>query len=252
MGRLEGKVAIITGAARGQGASHARRFVAEGARVVIGDVGEEDGTALAAELGPSARFVRLDVADEGSWRAALELTHAELGPPTVLVNNAAIVEFVGLLEQSREAFQRVLDVNLVGPWLGIKIVAPAIAAAGGGSIVNVGSTAAFEGYSGVGAYAASKWGLRGLTKSAAVELGPRGIRVNAVHPGAIATTMLRGDHDDASRFAGQPISRAGRPEEVTNMVVYLASDEASYSTGGDFVVDGGVTAGGLPPSARRS
>lgn len=250
MGRLDGKVAIVTGAAQGQGAAHACRFVAEGASVVLGDVDEADGTALAAELGRAARFVRLDVADEESWRAALHLACAELGPPTVLVNNAGIVEFTSLLEQPREAFQRLLDVNLVGPWLGIKTVAPAMAAAGGGSIVNICSTAALEGYFGVGAYVASKWGLRGLTKSAAMELGPLGIRVNAVHPGAIATAMLRGDPNDESRFSGQPIARAGRPEEVTNMVVYLASDEASFSTGGDFVVDGGATAGGLPPSAR--
>jgi 3alpha(or 20beta)-hydroxysteroid dehydrogenase len=246
MARLDGKVAIITGAARGQGAAHARRFVAEGAKVVIADVLRNEGITLAAELGDSALFARHDVTEGSSWEAVLEITIDSFGLPNVLVNNAGVVVFTPILEQEPDEFHRVIAVNLVGPLLGMKWIGRAMARVGGGSIVNICSTAALQGYHDEGAYCASKWALRGLTKTAALEFGSLGVRVNAVHPGPIATQMLRGDHTDERRFSGQPIRRAGRAEEVANMVVYLASDEASYSTGGDFVVDGGASSGQVP------
>jgi 3alpha(or 20beta)-hydroxysteroid dehydrogenase len=250
MGRMDGKVAIITGGARGQGASHARRFVAEGARVVVGDVLDDDGAALADALGNSARFSHLDVTSEDSWRATVELTSTEFGAPTVLVNNAGIVRHGQLLDVELAEFQRILDVNLIGTWLGIKSVAPSMIAAGGGSIINIASTGALVGYTNVGAYVASKWGVRGLTKTAALELGQRGIRVNSVHPGVIQTPMLSYDPTDPALWASQPVPRVGQPEEITQLVVFLASDESSFSTGSEFVADGGQTAGSAAPSTK--
>ncbi len=246
--RLDGKVAIISGGARGQGAEEARRFVAEGAAVVIGDILHDDGRALAAALGEQARFAPLDVTDEGSWREALALTLDVFGPPSVLVNNAGIVHFGNLVDTSEADFRRVLDVNLVGVFLGMHVVAPSMADGGGGSIVNISSSAGITGFPLVSAYVASKWGVRGLTKTAALELGPSGIRVNSVHPGGIDTPLIRDPEtttvDMFEPFAQTlPIARIGTVADVAALVAFLASDESSYCTGAEFVIDGGQTAG---------
>ncbi len=247
MGRLDGKVALITGGARGQGAGEARRFVAEGASVVIADVLDDPGEALAAELGSNARFASLDVTDEEAWRRAVEATVTAFGSLTVLVNNAGVLLFHQLVNTPAEEFRRLIDVNLVGTFLGIKTAAPAMADSGGGSIVNISSVAGLIGLPGVSAYAASKYGVRGLTKSAAIELGDAGIRVNSVHPGSVDTPMIRPEGmegADYSAFYEQlPIKRLGTVDDVTNVVLFLASDEASYVTGGEFVVDGGQSTG---------
>lgn len=247
MSRLAGKVALITGAARGQGAAEARRFVAEGAKVVIADVLEPEGRALAAELGDAACFQSLDVTCAEQWQAAVEVTQAQFGKLDVLVNNAAILRMAPLEHCSLEDYRRVIEVNQVGCWLGMKSVLSAMRQAGGGSIVNVSSTAGMEGVAYGTAYSASKFAVRGMTKSAALELGASGIRVNSVHPGGIDTAMARppemADFDPAQVYKGLPIPRIGQPEEVANLVLFLASDESSYCTGSEFIIDGGMLAG---------
>jgi len=183
-------VAFVTGGARGQGAAEARAFVRDGARVVIADIRDEEGEALAAELGEAAHYVHLDVADEDQWRAAVGAAEAAFGPVTALVNNAGVIRSSPVTEETLDGFRRILDVNLVGAFLGVRAVAPAMTRAGGGSIVNVSSIAGLTAARGTAAYTASKWGLRGLTKTAAIELGGSGIRVNSVHPGVIDTELL--------------------------------------------------------------
>ncbi|AZI34913.1 putative oxidoreductase [Caenibius tardaugens NBRC 16725] len=247
MGRLSGKVAIVTGGARGMGAATVRLFVAEGARVAITDVLDAEGNALAAELGDAARFYHQDVTSEAGWAEVVKQTEADLGPVDVLVNNAGILMFKSLLATSLEEYERVLRVNLVGEFLGIKAVAPGMIARGKGSIVNVSSVDGMKGANSLGAYASSKWGVRGLTKVAAMELGHRGIRVNSVHPGGVDTAMT--NHNNASRetvnerFTNVPLQRVGGPEEVAAASLFLASDDASYMTGAEIVVDGGMTIG---------
>jgi 3alpha(or 20beta)-hydroxysteroid dehydrogenase len=248
MGRLEGKIAIVTGGARGMGASHARAMVAEGARVVVGDVLDDDGAALVKELGDAAAFVHLDVTDEESWAGALATTTDAFGVPSLLVNNAGIVKVGLIADMTKADFEHVLAVNLVGVWLGMRAVAPTMMQARAGSIVNVSSTAGLVGYPGVSGYVASKWGVRGITKSAALEFGQWGVRVNSIHPGAIDTPMVATAHVDDSMWASQPIPRIGQPAEVSALVVFLASDEASYCTGGEFVVDGGNVTGQAVPA----
>jgi 3alpha(or 20beta)-hydroxysteroid dehydrogenase len=249
MGRLDGKIAIVSGGARGMGASHCRTMVAEGAQVVVGDVLEDDGARLAKELGDAATFVPLDVTDEAAWSAALGHTIDTFGPPSVLVNNAGIVR-VGLMpDMTKQDFEDVLAVNLVGVWLGMRAVAPAMMNAGGGSIINVSSTAGLVGYPGISGYVASKWGVRGITKSAALELGTRGVRVKSIHPGAIETPMVAAAHVSDAMWSAQCIPRIGQPAEVSALVVFLASDESSYSTGHEFVIDGGNVLGQALPSA---
>ncbi|MBY9076598.1 glucose 1-dehydrogenase [Nocardioides sp. WL0053] len=242
MGKLDGRVAVVTGGARGIGASIARLFVAEGATVVIADRLESEGKALAAELGEPARFASLDVADEAQWQAVMDLASREFGAVGILVNNAGIVEFGTIEEQSPKEFQHVLDVNLVGPWMGMHAAVPSLRRAGRGVVINVSSTAGLMGYSNLGAYVASKWGLRGLTKTAALELAPDGIRVCSIHPGPIRTPMTA--QFDDTMTAAQPIARFGEPEEVAKMALFVAAD-ATYSTGCEFVVDGGATVGSL-------
>jgi len=245
--RLAGKVAIVTGGARGMGAHTSRLFAAHGARVAIADMLEEEGMALAAELGDTARFYRHDVTSEADWAALVAAVEADFGPVDILINNAGVLLFRTLLETSLADYERVLKVNLVGEFLGIKAVGPGMIARGKGAIVNVSSVDGMKGANGLGAYASSKWGVRGLTKVAALELGHRGIRVNSVHPGGIDTIMT--NHDSRSRdavserFGNIPLQRVGAPEEVAQATLFLASDEASYLCGAEIVVDGGMLAG---------
>ena len=245
MGRLDGKVAIISGGARGQGAAEARLFVAEGANIVIGDVLDEAGGAVAAELGDRAAYVHLDVTDESQWQAAVALAEERFGPVTVLVNNAGILHFQSIHKTERADFERVMQVNVVGVFLGIKAVTPSMTSAGGGSIVNISSTAGLQGLPLLGAYVSSKWAVRGLTKTAAIDLGSKGIRVNSVHPGGIDTPMVEGTSKDAPFYQRLPISRMGSPDEAARAVLFLASDEASYTTGAELAVDGGASCGDL-------
>ncbi len=251
MARLNGKVALITGGARGQGEAEARLFCAEGARVVIADVLDEPGRKLAAEIGEAARYVRLDVTREGDWSFAVAETRRVFGRLDVLVNNAGIVRTGYLEHHSLADYMAVVNVNQVGVFLGMRAVVGAMREAGGGSIVNISSNAGLEGVEGVIGYAASKWAVRGMTKSAALELGQYGIRVNSVHPGGVDTPMLGGAElghmREKNPFAGQPIPRIGQPEEIARLVLFLASDESSYSTGSEFTADGGRMAGHRDP-----
>jgi 3alpha(or 20beta)-hydroxysteroid dehydrogenase len=245
--RLDGKVALISGGARGQGAAEARLFVERGARVVVGDVLEDEGRALAGSLGDAATFLPLDVTDADRWRDVVEGAVARFGHLDVLVNNAGIVRAGWIDSVSEDDYMAVVRVNQLGCFLGMQAVVPALRAAGGGAIVNVSSIAGLQGVAGAAPYVASKWAIRGMTKAAAIELGPDGIRVNVVHPGVIDTPMIRNpqfadvDPNDACR--GFPIGRVGQPEEVAEMVAWLASDAASYSTGAEFLVEGGALAG---------
>lgn len=251
MGRLTGKVALISGGARGQGAAEARLFCAEGASVVIGDVLDEQGHKVAAEIGAAACYVRLDVTREDDWTSAVALARGRFGRLDVLVNNAGIVRTGYLENHSLADYLAVVNVNQVGVFLGMRAVVGALREAGGGSIVNISSNAGLEGVEGVIGYAASKWAVRGMTKSAALELGQYGIRVNSVHPGGVDTPMLGGaelGHMLAKNpFANQPIPRIAQPEEIARLVLFLASDESSYSTGSEFTADGGRMAGHRDP-----
>lgn len=247
MGRLEGKVAIITGGARGMGAATSRLFAAEGAKVAIADMLDEAGAALAAELGDAARFYHLDVTDQDQWVATVAAVEADLGPVDILVNNAGILLFRTLLDTTLEEYRKVLDVNLVGEFLGIKAVAPGMVARGKGSIVNISSIDGMKGANGLGAYASSKWGVRGLTRVAAMELGHKGIRVNSVHPGGVDTAMTNEagrSRDEVNQgFRNIPLQRIAGPEEVAKATLFLASDDASYLAGAEIAVDGGMVLG---------
>ncbi|MGY2039920.1 SDR family NAD(P)-dependent oxidoreductase [Nocardia gipuzkoensis] len=250
MAGLEGRSAVVTGGARGIGAAVVAALAKENISVVIGDLLEREGTALAESLGSGVIFRRLDVTDEGAWCAVLDDAEAEFGPLAVLVNNAGIIDFGGVETESPVMFRHVVDVNLYGAWLGMHLAAPRVRAAGGGVIVNISSTAGLIGYAGIGAYVASKWGLRGLTKAAALELGRANVRVCSIHPGPIHTPMTRAM--DESVAANQPLARFGEPNEVAAMVRFLVT-EATFSTGSEFVLDGGATAGqvlGLPDESR--
>ncbi len=248
-GRLEGKVALISGSARGMGAEEARLFASEGARVVVSDVLDDLGTQTAEALGDRGAYVHLDVTDEEQWQAAVAVAEKRFGRLDILVNNAGIgVSPHPMLTTSRHDHDRQINVHLNGTWHGIRAAVPAMERAGGGSIVNISSIDGIAGVAGMASYTASKFAVTGITKSAALELGARGIRVNSVHPGIIASTML----DAASpeilarlhRYtAVQPIPRMGLPIEVANVVLFLASDESSYVTGTGIVVDGGHLAG---------
>lgn len=244
MPTLEGQVALISGGARGMGAAEAALFVEHGARVVIGDVLDADNEATADRLGDRCLAVHLDVTSEHDWAEAVAATESRFGPISVLVNNAGIVEASPIEQTSPEGFRRVLDVNLTGTFLGIHAVTPSLRRAGGGSIINISSTAGLAGYSFLSSYVASKWGVRGLTKVAALELARDNIRVNSVHPAPIDTAMTAG-MDEAAVTGRQPIPRFGTPDEVARMVLFIAT-EATYSTGSEFVVDGGLVTGLLP------
>ncbi len=250
MGRLQNKVALITGGARGQGEAESRLFAAEGAQVVVADVLEEEGQKLAQDIGKNAFFMPLDVSDEAAWTKVVAEIEKRCGRLDILVNNAGVLLISPLLETDLSLYRRVVDINQVGCFLGMKIGGAAIVRAGGGAIVNISSIAGMWGVPHGVAYTASKFAIRGMTKVAAMELGPKGVRVNSIHPGAIDTAMTRGgpfegdvDPDDACKK--QPLPRIGQPEEVARLALFLASEECSYSTGSEFVIDGGVTAGDM-------
>jgi 3alpha(or 20beta)-hydroxysteroid dehydrogenase len=242
MPRLQDKIILITGSARGQGAAEARLFVREGARVVITDVLEQEGQALAAELGPAATFVRHDVTSETDWHTAIAAAQA-MGGLHGLINNAGIYQPKTLLETDTALFDRHFRINQLGPFLGMKLVVPLMEQSGGGAIVNVSSTAGLRGTPRAFAYGATKWALRGMTKAAALELAPRGIRVNSIHPGPIDTPMLlvRTPEQNRQRLESVPMKRMGTPDEVADLVLFLVSDESRYLTGSEIAIDGGAT-----------
>lgn len=237
MGRVDGKVALISGGARGMGAAHARMLVAEGAKVVIGDILDDEGAALAAELGDAARYVHLDVTDSEQWDGAVKTAVDAFGLLNVLVNNAGIVALGKIGKFDMAQWQKVIDVNLTGTFQGMQAVVAPMRAAGGGSIINVSSVEGLRGAPMVHPYVASKWAVRGLAKSAALELGRYNIRVNSLHPGFIKTPMTEHFPDD---MVITPLGRPGQPDEVATFVVFLASDESSFATGSEFVADGGL------------
>ncbi len=254
MGKLDGKVAIITGGARGMGEATARLFHAEGAAVVITDVSSDTGAAVAASLGERALFCRHDVTDEAQWKAVVAAAIALFGRLDILVNNAGILKFETLVEMSAADFMAVINVNLLGVFLGIKAAAPAMIAQRSGSIVNISSTGGFRATNGAGAYTASKFGVRGLTKTASLELGHLGVRVNSVHPGGIDTPLVNPTGESRAevdaKYVNFPMQRAGRPEEIARASLFLASDDSSYCCGAEIVADGGGLSGsyykGLP------
>jgi 3alpha(or 20beta)-hydroxysteroid dehydrogenase len=247
MGSLDGKVAIVTGAARGQGAAAARLFVAQGARVVIGDVLDDLGKELADSLGEAALYRHLDVSSEDDWKTVVGEAVEALGGVHVLVNNAGILRFIGLAETTLDDYLRIVNINQVGTFLGMREVAKPMMAAGGGSIVNISSIEGLAGMPYLTAYTSTKFAIRGMTKVAALELGPHGIRVNSVHPGMIETDMVKdaaGGHDiDLSPAAKRiALRRMGQSEDIAEVVLFLASDASRYVTGAEIAADGGATA----------
>jgi 3alpha(or 20beta)-hydroxysteroid dehydrogenase len=238
MGKLDGAVIVVSGGSRGIGAQISRTLAAEGARVVIGDVLDADGNALAAEIG--GLFVHLDVTDPDDWSALVQQATSTFGKVTGLVNNAGVVGFTPVGATSLEEWNRIISINLTGVFLGMEAAVPALKQAGGGVIVNLSSTAGMQGYSNLAAYVASKWGVRGLTKAAALDLGPDNIRVVSIHPGGIRTPMTAGLDEKA--YSRQPIARIGEPEEIAKLALFLIAD-ATYSTGTEFIADGGATVG---------
>lgn len=248
MGRLQGKVAIITGAAQGMGAAHARRFVTEGAKTVFTDVNAETGAALAAELGSDAHFIRQDVSSETDWQAVVAEAESRFGPVSVLVNNAGILGPGAVCADLAEAdFAKVMAINSTAVFLGTKHVIPSMIRAGGGSIINISSISGIVAIYGTPnvAYAASKFAVRGITKQVAIEYGGHNIRANSVHPGYIRTPMMTAalDEEQIKIASGSvPIKRVGEVEDVSNLVVYLASDESGFVTGTEHIIDGGLTA----------
>jgi len=246
-GRMQDRIAIITGGARGMGAATVRLFAREGAKVVIADVLEEEGRALAAELGGDAMFQRLDVSSEADWTALTEAVLARHGRIDALVNNAAVVAFAPITALTVEMIDRVLGINVKGTMLGLKHVGGAMCAAGRGAIVNISSVDGLRGANALSLYSSSKWAVRGLTKTAALEFGHQGVRVNSVHPGGVNTLMgnpqaLEGEAKNAG-YERVPLQRIGEPEEIAAASLFLCSDEASYICGAELSVDGGWAAG---------
>ncbi len=243
MGQLDGKNVIITGAAQGMGAIHARQCISEGANVVLTDLQAEAGEKLASELGDQARFVPQNITSEADWDRVLDTATREFGAVHGLVNNAAIWWTKPVVEEDADKFLKMLEVNVIGTWQGIRKVAPLMREAGGGSIVNLSSIAGTRGIPEHAAYGASKWAVRGLSKVAAAELGDWNIRVNTIHPGAIEGTgmFLVPEAEHEALFAEQPLGRPGRREEVSGLLLFLLSDQSTYVTGHEHVVDGGRT-----------
>ena len=258
MGRLDGKVALVSGAARGMGQAEARLFAAEGAKVAVCDVRDDEGKAVAESIGANAIYQHLDVTSEDEWAAAVAATVGAFGTLNVLVNNAGIAEAAPLAEMTLESYRRVTEVNQTGVFLGMRSVIEPMTAAGGGSILNISSIDGLIGMNNIISYVASKWAVRGMTKTAAMELGPRGIRVNSIHPGFIYTHL---SVEDESHLAAThaildkhtehltPMGRTGEPEEIARLALFLASEESSYSTGSEFVADGGLIAGYPAPGS---
>lgn len=244
MARLNGKVALVTGAARGMGAAEARLFAAEGAKVVLTDLLDAEGEAVAREIGRAACYLHHDVAREDHWAEAVRLAQDRFGGLDILVNNAGIYQPAPLETCSTELFERMWRVNQLGVFLGMRAAVPALRARGGGAIVNISSIAGLRGFPGALAYVGTKWAVRGMTKTAATELAPDRIRVNSVHPGLIDTPMIAANtaETNAAVVAGTPLKRAGTSEEVAQLVLFLASEEASYITGAEVAIDGGWTA----------
>jgi 3alpha(or 20beta)-hydroxysteroid dehydrogenase len=241
MGRLDGKVALISGGARGQGEAEARLFVAEGASVVIGDVLDEQGEKVAADLGDQAVYCHLDVTEGRDWQRDVATVKDRFERLDVLINNAGIVRLGMMLDVTLEEYREVVDVNQIGCWLGMKTSAPLMGETGGGSIINVSSMNGIMPGPGAMSYIASKFAIRGMTKAAALELAPLGIRVNSIHPGAIDTDMAHQalGNPEGNPVGHLPIPRMGRPDEVAKMAIFLATDDSSYSTGSEFIIDGG-------------
>ncbi len=258
MARLDGKVALISGAARGMGQAEAQIFAAEGAKVVVCDVRDAEGKAVAEKIGADAIYQHLDVTSEDEWEAAVAATTSAFGKLNVLVNNAGIAESAPLAETTLDSYRRVTEVNQTGVFLGMRAVIEPMTAAGGGSILNISSIDGLIGMNDIISYVASKWAVRGMTKTAAMELAPRGIRVNSIHPGFIHTSLAVEDDSqlaevhallDAHTAKLAPMGRTGEPEEIAKLALFLASDESSYSTGSEFVADGGLVAGYPSPGA---
>jgi 3alpha(or 20beta)-hydroxysteroid dehydrogenase len=247
MGRLDGKVALITGGARGQGATEGRLFAGEGATVVLTDVLDDEGKATAADIGDAASYLHHDVTSEQDWADVVASVKAEHGRLDVLVNNAGIFKVMPMTMTELDDYRRVIEVNQVGVFLGMKAVAEQMVVQGSGSIVNISSVAGLTGSPGCIAYGASKWAVRGMTKIAALELAPFKVRVNSIHPGIIETPMLDelrvlGPEVMATVSSRVPLGGSAEPIEIARMALFLASDESAYCTGAEFVVDGGMTA----------
>jgi 3alpha(or 20beta)-hydroxysteroid dehydrogenase len=238
MGQLDGRVAIITGGARGQGAAEGRRFAAEGATVYLTDVLAQEGNATAAEIGGT--FLEHDVTDVDQWKVVVERVLDEAGRIDILVNNAGILHFLTMTETPVDVWNRIVAINQTGVFLGMQAVAPAMKEQRSGNIVNISSVAAYKGGSACFAYTATKWAVRGMTKGAAQELGPYGVRVNSVHPGIIDTPMMEGTPLE-ELGNGVPLGRYASADEVAKLVFWLVSDESAYATGAEFVLDGGLT-----------
>lgn len=260
MGQLDGKVALITGGARGMGESHARLFVAEGAQVVVADVLTAEGEAVAKDLGEAASFVELDVTSEEAWKNAVETTVAHFGKLDVLVNNAGVAGACPIEETSLDEYRRVTEINQTGVFLGIREAIKPMVAAGGGSIINISSIDGLIGMANVLPYVASKFAVTGMTKTAALELGGRNIRVNSIHPGYIETPMsssvgVGGENPEMAEFFKNyvakrvPAGRIGQPIDISNLALFLASDASSYCNGSQFVSDGGMISGEVIPGA---
>ena len=241
MGKLDGRVAILTGGARGQGAAEAALFAEEGAAVVITDVLADEGEKTAAEIGGT--FVEHDVTDPAQWDALVTRVVSEQGRLDILINNAGILRWERMIDTSFESWNEVIAVNQTGVFLGMRAVSTPMIEEGSGSIVNISSVGGLRGASACFAYAATKWAVRGMTKGAAIELGPHGIKVNSIHPGIIDTPMMGGtDLDNLAQRIGVPLQRYAKPDEVAKLALWLVSDDNSYSTGAEFVIDGGQTA----------
>jgi len=246
MARVAGKVALISGGARGMGAAHAELLVAEGAKVVIGDILDAEGEATAARLGDSVRFVHLDVTKPDDWNTAVSAAVDGFGGLDILVNNAGIANFAPIEDYTLEQWNLIIAINLTGTFNGIKAAIPALKKSGRGSIINISSTAGIKGVAALPGYTAAKFAVRGLTKEVAIDLGRYNIRANSIHPGNIRTPMTDGLDVDQSLV---PLGRMGDASELSAMVLFLASDESSFSTGAEFIADGGETAGIVPPAA---
>lgn len=242
--KLKNKIAVITGGASGMGAVHAEVFVKEGAKVVITDINKDAGEVLAKKLGENVLFVKQDVTREEEWKNVIEKTEEAFGPVDILINNAGIVIMKPIEATTLEDFQKVIDINQTGTFLGMKAVLPSMKKTKNGSIINISSIEGLEGSNYTSAYIASKFAVRGLAKAAAIEFAPYGIRVNSVHPGVIDTPMIHqpGVAEEVKKIIDTiPLKRPAQPDEVSKLLVFLASEDSLYCTGSEFVIDGGMT-----------